>query len=87
MQVYYEGYFENGRFIPFGLVNIPDRRKARVTVFDEIVSDEVGRRLSELDELSAMIDASVDEEVPLFFFFNLHREGHFQHIDGLKLVN
>jgi len=70
----YEGYFENGRFIPFGTANIPNRRKARVTVFDETVPDDVGRRLEELDELIAMVLASSDEEVPPFERAVLHRE-------------
>ena len=33
----YEGYFDNGRFIPFGAANIPNRRKVILTVLDEQV--------------------------------------------------
>ena len=35
----YEGYFDNGRFIPFGAANIPNRRKVILTVLDEPVKN------------------------------------------------
>ena len=70
----YEGYFEGNRFIPFGATNIPERRKARVIVLDEVVSDDVGQQLSELDELIAMIKSSSDEVIPAFERADLHRE-------------
>ena len=75
----YEGYFERGRFVPLGVVKIPERKRTIITVLDEPVhsdaaSDDVNRRLKALDELDAMVDASADEEVPLFERANLHRE-------------
>ena len=43
MQRAYEGYFEDGRFIPFGKVKIPERRKVRVTILDETISYDTGK--------------------------------------------
>ena len=33
----YEGYFENGQFVPIGAAQIPNRRKVILTVLDEQV--------------------------------------------------
>lgn len=77
----YEGYLEQGRFIPSGPpVSIKGRCKVVVTILgelpdntvgasdsneDTIISDEVAVRLKAFDNLTAMIDAAVDEEMPL----------------------
>jgi hypothetical protein len=37
----YEGYFENGHFYTAGrVVNIPERRRAIITLFDEPIADD-----------------------------------------------
>lgn len=71
----YEGYFDNGRFYTAGrTIPIPDHRRVYITILDETTQDDVNQRLKELDELNAMIDASADEEVPIFERTRLHRE-------------
>ena len=70
----YDGYFENGRFIPFELVQIPERRKARVTIFEEVISDDVSKRLADFDNLVALIEASTNEQMPDFERINFARE-------------
>ncbi len=60
----YEGYFEKGRFIPFGAASILERRKVQVILFDEIVSDEISRRRTELDNLIALAKEAADEVMP-----------------------
>jgi hypothetical protein len=70
----YDGYFEKGRFIPFEAANIPDRRKARVTVYDEVIPDEIGRKLAELDDIIALAHIADDEEMPTVERVSLARE-------------
>ena len=76
----YEGYMEQGRFIPIGSpVTIQDRCKVIVTVLPEIpgtmdngleptpdenIPDDVAVRLRELDEINLMIGNALDEEMP-----------------------
>ena len=70
----YEGYFEGGQFISFGAASIPDRRKVRITIFDEVVSKDVERNLSELDSLIAMVKNSAGDPVPNFERADFNRE-------------
>ena len=65
----YEGYFENGRFVPVNLVPaiIPERRRAFITILDEPArNDEATKRLAALDAFFQAIDAS-DEKIPEAF--------------------
>jgi hypothetical protein len=70
----FQGYFERGRFIPFGAVSVPEHKRAIVTILDEAAPDDVRQRLEELDELVAMVHASIDEEMPLFERARFSRE-------------
>ncbi|MCL2011076.1 MAG: hypothetical protein FWG71_11120 [Synergistaceae bacterium] len=64
----YQGYFvEQDKFVSSGVMRIPLHKRAIVTILDEppkneVVSDNVSRRLKEFDEINAMIDAAIDEE-------------------------
>ena len=76
-----QGYFvEQDRFIPFGSATIPLWKRTIVTFLDEpaqdnvLIDDDIVQRLAALDELNAMVDASIHEEVPTFERAQLHRE-------------
>ena len=76
----YEGYFENGSFYTAGrTMNLPERKRVFIMVLNEpeqydIASHNVSQRLKVLEELNAMVDASADEEVPIFERVRLRRE-------------
>ena len=72
----YEGYFEQGgQFVPLGMVSIPARKRAIVTILDEQPTQDeaLKERLAAIDEFFAAIEAS-DEEVPEFERVNFTRE-------------
>ena len=63
----YEGYLDNGRFIPLVAANIPNRRRAILTVLDEPVKKtRETAHAKAWREFFEAINAS-DEEVPETF--------------------
>ena len=78
----YEGYLDEGRFTLIGSpMSIRGRHRVIVTVLDgtlqtpvelekpaheDKTTDEIAVKLKTFDELSAMIDSALDEEMPPF---------------------
>ena len=62
----YEGFLDNGRFIPIGQpVNFPGKRRVVLTVFDDPVLEEDNHAEAWHEFLSA-IKSIDDEPVPAF---------------------
>ena len=71
----YEGYFENGQFYPTEqTINISGRRRAFITILDELEKDKtIERRLAAIDRFLTIIESS-DEEIPEFERVRFARE-------------
>jgi hypothetical protein len=74
MLLTFQGFFEDGRFIPSEPVEIPEHKKAIVTILEETEDDRKKQQMADLAECSRLLDESMDEEVPDFQRANLHRE-------------
>ena len=63
----YEGYFENGQFVPLRPVRIPERQRVILTVLDEVVQpeEEINEHAQAwsdfLDAISKITDEPVGE--------------------------
>ena len=74
-----QGYFtDQNKFIPYSDVTIPLWKRSIVTFLDEPAktnseSDDTIRKLAELDILNTMVDASADEELPVFERIKINR--------------
>lgn len=62
----YEGYFENGQFIPLGDFQIPEKRRIIITVLDEAPNIPENKDAQAWNEFFAAIKAAGDEQVPDF---------------------
>ena len=66
MEAIYEGYFENDRFIPFGKARIPERRKVKVMVSDEVVPERnETKQATAWREFFEAVNANSEEMPPL----------------------
>lgn len=64
----YQGYFENGRFIPFDEVSIPERKRAIVTILDEPIEEETkAEKQRKAFETFIKEIKACDEEIPEHF--------------------
>ncbi|GHT94627.1 hypothetical protein FACS1894141_1650 [Spirochaetia bacterium] len=73
MLVTVEGFFEDGRFIPSEPIEIPEHKKAIVTILDEAENDRKKQQMVDLAECFRLLNESMDEEVPDFPRANFHR--------------
>ncbi|WP_010257285.1 hypothetical protein [Treponema primitia] len=72
MLLTFQGYFADGKFIPSEPIEIPEHKKAIVTILEE--DPEKSTKMSAWKECLRLLDESMDEEVPDFPRANLHRE-------------
>jgi hypothetical protein len=72
MLLTFQGFFEEGKFIPSEPVKIPEHKKAIVTILDE--NTEYSAKMDAWIECLRLLDDSMDEEAPDFPRANLHRE-------------
>jgi len=70
----YQGYFENGQFIPLGNFKIPDKKRVILTVLDEAPRFPAMNDLAAWDSFFSKIKAAEDESVPDFERIHLNRE-------------
>ena len=58
-----KAYYNEGRFVPLGLGQLPEGTKAIITVLDE-PAPNIPERLKAFEALCNAIDAASDEEMP-----------------------
>ena len=68
----YQGYFQDGQFVPIGAATIPERRRVIITVLDEPLPQH-DEQIEAFEEFMTAIHAS-GEKVPEFERVNFTRE-------------